>query len=161
MNATSSTVSIWVFAASLIICGEAAAQTPHSYPSKTIRVVVPFAAGGTVDASARVIAEELAKSFRVPVIVDNKAGGGGLQRHLEIDYRYQTSPRHLPQEWRHGSKRSLINFRQAKIAEIHVAGWALIGNGFPSSRKIPGYRAFSQHQSRENSSPVRHSSRDS
>jgi tripartite-type tricarboxylate transporter receptor subunit TctC len=69
-----------LFAAGLMACSydESAAQLPLDYPNKTIRIVVPFGAGGIVDASARLIAEEVTKPLRVPVIVDNRAGGGGV-----------------------------------------------------------------------------------
>jgi tripartite-type tricarboxylate transporter receptor subunit TctC len=78
MNFSSSILSTLLTAFSFMICNEAIAQTPENYPSKTIRIVVPFGAGGTVDASARVVGDELAKSFHVPVVVDNRAGGGGV-----------------------------------------------------------------------------------
>lgn len=51
------------------------AQT--GYPSKPITLVVPFAPGGAVDNSGRLIAERLSRVLKVPVIVDNKAGAGG------------------------------------------------------------------------------------
>src|SRR5205807_5192666 len=47
-------------------------------------IIVPFAAGGTVDASARLIGDELAKSFHVPIVVDNRAGGGGFIGTSEV-----------------------------------------------------------------------------
>ncbi len=56
----------------------AMAQEPaKDYPSKTITLVVPYAAGGSSDTRARQIAEKLTKLFGKPVIVDNKAGGNG------------------------------------------------------------------------------------
>lgn len=48
-----------------------------AYPSKPITLVVPFAPGGAVDNSGRLIAERLSRVLKVPVIVDNKAGAGG------------------------------------------------------------------------------------
>ena len=48
-----------------------------AWPSKPIRIVVPFAAGGTTDILARAIAPELSKAFGQQFIVDNRAGAGG------------------------------------------------------------------------------------
>lgn len=48
------------------------------YPSKTVRMVVPFAAGGSTDLLARSIAQRLNEAWKQPVIVDNRAGGGGI-----------------------------------------------------------------------------------
>jgi tripartite-type tricarboxylate transporter receptor subunit TctC len=47
------------------------------YPERTITIVVPFAAGGVTDLSARVYAEHMSKELGQPVIVDNKPGAGG------------------------------------------------------------------------------------
>ena len=49
----------------------------QSYPAKTIRIVVPYPAGGGVDIAGRAIAQQLAANFGVSVIVDNRPGAGG------------------------------------------------------------------------------------
>ena len=55
----------------------------QAYPSKVIKLVVPFAAGGTTDIVARTIADPLGKVLGQSVIVENKAGGGGVVGALD------------------------------------------------------------------------------
>lgn len=49
-----------------------------AWPSKPIRIVVPFPAGGPTDITARVVGQAISDSLKTPVIVENKAGGHGF-----------------------------------------------------------------------------------
>lgn len=57
-----------------LLCAPASAQT---YPSRAIRLVVPFSTGSTTDMLARLIGQRLAEAWGQPVVTDNRAGAGG------------------------------------------------------------------------------------
>lgn len=62
--------------ASLAICAEKGKSL--GYPNRAIRMVVPFSIGGGTDVTARVVSQKLSENFEVPVVVDNRAGGGAM-----------------------------------------------------------------------------------
>jgi tripartite-type tricarboxylate transporter receptor subunit TctC len=49
----------------------------QAYPSRTMTMIVPFAAGGSTDVTARIIAEHMSRTLGQPVLVENVVGAGG------------------------------------------------------------------------------------
>lgn len=56
----------------------AQAETPSAYPTKPIRLVVPYPPGGPTDLTARLVAVEMARTLGQTIFIDNKAGASGM-----------------------------------------------------------------------------------
>jgi tripartite-type tricarboxylate transporter receptor subunit TctC len=74
----------FVFAAAVAALVLANGALAQPYPSKPIRIVVPFAAGGAVDQLARILAAKLQESFGQPVVVENRTGAGGTTGAADV-----------------------------------------------------------------------------
>lgn len=70
-------INIVLAASVLAAAAPAAGAAEHTYPTKAVRVIVPFTPGSTTDIIARAVTERLAASFGQPVIIDNRSGAGG------------------------------------------------------------------------------------
>ena len=64
--------------------GLSAFASAQSFPTRPIRLIVPFAPGGSTDIIARAVGDALGRQLGQPVIVENKAGGGGSVGALEV-----------------------------------------------------------------------------
>ena len=73
-----------LFATIFVILADAAQAQQFPVPGKTVRIIVPFPAGGQTDVQARAIGQKLAESLGVPVIVENKPGGSTLLGAREV-----------------------------------------------------------------------------
>src|SRR3954447_21862587 len=65
----------------VLVAAPAAAQ---DYPQRTIRIIVPFGAGGPTDVFTRVIGEELRKSLGQPIVMENRPGAGSIIGTAEV-----------------------------------------------------------------------------
>ena len=63
--------------AAVAVLSFVSAAAAQDYPKRPITMIVPFAAGGTSDVIARVVAEEMAKPLGQPIVIENVAGAGG------------------------------------------------------------------------------------
>jgi tripartite-type tricarboxylate transporter receptor subunit TctC len=73
-----------VMAGFIVLLSNASLSFAHNYPNKPIRLIVPFAPGGSTDIIARAIAEPLSRVLGQEVLVENKAGAGGSIGALDI-----------------------------------------------------------------------------
>ena len=70
---------VYAFHALLAACAFAWGAGAHAqaYPSRPIKMVVPYAAGGFSDQASRILAEGMSRALGQPIVIDNRAGGGG------------------------------------------------------------------------------------
>ena len=71
-------LSSLVFALCALLAGQHPARAQTKYPERSVRIVLPFAAGGVADITARIVAEKLSEKLGLRFYVENQAGAGGI-----------------------------------------------------------------------------------
>jgi tripartite-type tricarboxylate transporter receptor subunit TctC len=71
-------LSLPLVAVSLLVVTQPRAQAQTDYPGRAVRIVVPFAAGGVADTTARIVAEKLTDSLGQRFYIENQPGAGGI-----------------------------------------------------------------------------------
>ena len=64
--------------AALLVLGAAQVAAADDFPSRSLRIIVPYAAGGPSDAGARLVVDGFSRALGKPVVIENRGGGGGL-----------------------------------------------------------------------------------
>ncbi|HMK79833.1 MAG TPA: tripartite tricarboxylate transporter substrate binding protein [Xanthobacteraceae bacterium] len=67
-----------VLALATALCALAAPAAAQAWPERALRLVVPYPPGGNVDSAARIVAVKLQEKLGQPIVIENKAGAGGL-----------------------------------------------------------------------------------
>ena len=82
----SMTALLFAFALSAVVSRPALAQ---DYPDRAVKIVVPFAAGGTADAVPRLVGEWLSRKWGQPVVIENRTGAAG---NIGAEFAYNSAP---------------------------------------------------------------------
>ena len=80
------TVPALLFALAVFVAGSARAE---GYPDRPVKIIVPFAAGGTADAVPRLVGDWLSRKWGQPVVIENRTGAGG---NIGADAAYHAAP---------------------------------------------------------------------
>ena len=127
----------------------ARAQAQGKWPEKTVRIVAAGPAGGSADIVARLLADQLSKQVGQPVIVDPRAGAGGVLAVNELSLAARDGQTllvgvdSLVSEIPHILKLSVTMANEIKpISEVARGGLVLVGNASLPARTLPELIAY-------------------
>ncbi len=119
-----------------LVMGAAAAQ---DYPTRTVRMIVPYPAGGATDALARIMQEWLTRRWGQPIVIDNRTGAAG---NIGTEAAYKADPDgytilvNAPSPMTvNQSLYPKLNFEPAEFVPVTIL--ATIPTGFIASPKVP------------------------
>ena len=135
-----------VAAALAVVAASAGAQT---WPEKPLRLVVGGPPGGTVDVSARLLAERLQPLLGQPVVVDNKPGAAGLLGAQDLlksprdGYTFMVQLSGIVSEVPHAIKVNFDPFKSLRpVAELGSSGLVLVGNATLPANDLAGLVSY-------------------
>jgi tripartite-type tricarboxylate transporter receptor subunit TctC len=92
MRSTFRVAAAVLFALSALpLLAQTQARAQAAFPTKTVKFLIPFPAGGINDILARIIADKLQAKWGQPIVIENKPGAGG---NIGADLAYQARPIH-------------------------------------------------------------------
>ena len=100
---------VFALAAFCIVASLQGASADEAYPRRAIKLIVPFAAGGNTDVVGRLTASYMQKALNANVVVENRAGAGGLMQFAAEIFRVKT-----------GSKFTSVPYRGGALATAAV-----------------------------------------
>ena len=71
------------------LCPQPSSARAQDYPDRTVKIIVPFPAGGTADAVPRLVADWLSRKWGQPVIIENRTGAAG---NIGAEFAYRSAP---------------------------------------------------------------------
>jgi tripartite-type tricarboxylate transporter receptor subunit TctC len=80
-----STRALFAVGALTVACLGLETATAQNFPTRTITVIVPFAAGGTTDVTARIVGEHMSRTLGQQIIIENVVGAGGTARAMRAN----------------------------------------------------------------------------
>jgi tripartite-type tricarboxylate transporter receptor subunit TctC len=143
------------FAAGLLAAFSATPSTAEDYPVHTVRIVVPFGAGGPADVAARLIGNVLQERFGQPFVIENRSGAGGVIGTVEAAKSPADGYTLLMMSNTQTANESLLTPEQRKydlmrdlapIAPVNYSDLVIVVNPQVPAKTLPEFIALAKSQ---------------